>query len=174
MRCDVQLFQPPYLSSVVVNGQVLPGVRMAIDLLVDSGADLLRPEDALLPLLDLLHDLRVVRKLPASFPEHLGCAKTHAPSPVPRSSHQQQANESSRRHPRGVNGELSQHCLPARSNSRVLFPTRGYLDNTPRSISFVVVRPNALASSSQSQSLRRIYDPNGSNLPGMLIQSLKR
>lgn len=44
---------------------------MPVDLAVDGGADLLRPEDALLSLLDLLHDLGVVAQLAASFPEHL-------------------------------------------------------------------------------------------------------
>lgn len=62
---------PPHLPPVVVDGEVLPGVGMPVDLAVDGGTDLLRPEDALLSLFDLLHDLRMVAQLSASFPEHL-------------------------------------------------------------------------------------------------------
>lgn len=61
----------PHLSPVVVDGEVLPRVGVSVDLAVDGGADLLGSEDALLSLLDLLHDLGVVAQLAASFPEHL-------------------------------------------------------------------------------------------------------
>ena len=67
----------PHLSPVVVDGEVLPGVGVPVDLAVDGGTDLLRPEDALLSLFDLLHDLRVVAQLSASFPEHLYIVTTN-------------------------------------------------------------------------------------------------
>lgn len=44
---------------------------MTADLLVDGSTYLLGAEDALFPLLDLLHNLRVVGQLAATLPEHL-------------------------------------------------------------------------------------------------------
>lgn len=52
---------------------------MAGDLAVDGRPDLLGAEDALLPLLDLLHDLAVVAQLSAPLPEHLGKERQRLP-----------------------------------------------------------------------------------------------
>lgn len=60
-----------HLAAVVVDGEVAPRVRVSVDLAVDRRADLLGPEDPLFPLLDLLHDLGVVRQLTAPLPEYL-------------------------------------------------------------------------------------------------------
>lgn len=60
-----------HLAAVVVDGEVAPRVGVSGDLAVNGRADLLGAEDALLSLLDLLHDLGVVAQLSAPLPEHL-------------------------------------------------------------------------------------------------------
>ncbi len=82
---------PSHLAAVVVDGEIAPRVRVSRNLAVDGRPDLLGPEDALLPLLDLLHDLAVVAELAAALPEDL--RETHKSDKKKRRTRKKRVHE---------------------------------------------------------------------------------